>query len=112
MTRFEQVLDEAGEWVMWLGAAVPRARGDGRPGAALREASRGFEIWLARSTGLLLALGSELMRRAEQVRSAALACLRGGRAHGELEAGRRSLEVSLLELERALARARTDVRRV
>ena len=113
LTRFEQVLDEAGDWVIWLGAAVPRARPDGRREvAALREASRGFERWLDLSLGLLLVLGSELVRRAETVRSAALVCLReAGRARGDLEAGRRSLEAGLRDLERALARSRADVRR-
>ena len=112
LARFEQVLDEAGEWVIWLGAAVPRARPDGRrEGAALRQASRGFERWLDRSVGLLLVMGSELVRRAETVRSAALVCLReAGRARGDLEAGRRGLEASLRELERALARSRAEVR--
>lgn len=112
LTRFEQVLDEAGEWVIWLGAAVPRARPDGRrEGAALRQASRGFERWLDQNMGLLLVLGYELVRRAEVVRSAALVCLReAGRARGDLEAGRRALEASLLEMERALARSRADIR--
>ena len=112
LTRFEQALDEAGEWVIWLGAAVPRARPDGRrEGAALRQASRGFERWLDQNMGLLLVLGYELVRRAEVVRSAALVCLReAGRARGDLEAGRRALEASLLEMERALARSRAEVR--
>ena len=113
LARFEQVLDEAGEWVMWLGAAVPGASSQGRRrGPALREASRGFERWLAENTGLLLAMGSDLVRRSEGVRAAALVCLRDvGRGGASLEAGRRALEASLLELERALARARTEVRR-
>ena len=113
LARFEHVLDEASEWVMWLGAAVPGASSDGRRRApALREASRGFERWLAENTGLLLAMGSELVRRAEVVRAAALVCLRdAGRGGADLESGRRALEASLLELERALARARAEVRR-
>jgi len=113
MARFDQVLDEAGEWVMWLGAAVPGRSSDGRRKApALREASRGFEGWLDQNMGLLLVLGYELVRRAETVRSAALICLRdAGRPRADLEAGRRTLEASLLELERSLARARVDVRR-
>ncbi len=112
LARFDQVIDEAGEWVMWLGAAVPRARPKGhREGAALREASRGFERWLDQNMGLLLVLGYELVRRAEVVRSAALLCLRdAGRPRGDLDAGRRALEASLLEMERALARARAETR--
>ncbi len=113
LARFEQVLDEAGDWVIWLGAAVPPARPDGRrEAAALRQASRGFERWLDQNMGLLLVLGYELVRRAEAVRSAALVCLRdAGRPRAGLETGRRGLEASLLELERALARARAEVRR-
>ena len=113
LARFDQVIDEAGEWVMWLGAAVPRARPDGRrEAAALREASRGFERWLDQNMGLLLLLGYDLVRRAEVVRSAALVCLReAGRPRGDLDAGRRALEASLLVMERALARSRADVRR-
>jgi hypothetical protein len=112
LARFGQVLDEADEWMMWLGAAVPAIPSGGRPDVvALREASRGFESWLDRSMGLLLALGSELVRRAEQVRFATRACLRQpGRAGGDLDAGRRALEASLLQLERALGRARGTIR--
>ncbi|HET6922715.1 MAG TPA: hypothetical protein VFI16_06165 [Anaeromyxobacteraceae bacterium] len=112
LARFDQLIDEAGGWVMWLGAAVPRARPAGRrEGAALRQASRGFERWLDQNMGLLLVLGYELVRRAEVVRSAALVCLReAGRARGDLEAGRRALEASLLEMERALARSRAEIR--
>lgn len=108
LARFGQVLDEADEWAMWLGAAVPPAPSNGQPElAALCEASRGFEGWLDRNLGHLLALGSELVRRAEQVRFAARACLRHpGRGGGDLDAGRRALEASLLQLERSLARAR------
>ncbi len=109
VARFEQVLGEAGEWVVWLAAAVPRPDGR-RQAAALREASRGFERWLDQNMGLLLVLGYELVRRAEMVRSAALVCLReAGRAGGDLEAGRRGLEGSLLGLERALARAQDEI---
>lgn len=113
LARFDQLLDEASEWVMWLGAAVPRPRPDGRrEAAALRQAAHGFERWLDQSTGVLLAMGSDLVRRAEQVRAATLLCLReAGRARGDVEAGRRSLEAGLVELERALGRARSDVRR-
>ncbi|HZY02423.1 MAG TPA: hypothetical protein VFF02_02900 [Anaeromyxobacteraceae bacterium] len=113
LARFDQILDEANDWVMWLGAAVPGASSDGRRrGPALREASRGFERWLARNTGLLLVLGSELVRRAEGVRAAALLCLReAGRAGPDRESCRSALERSLLELERALGRARAYVRR-
>lgn len=112
LARFGQVLDEADEWAIWLGAAVPPALSNGRPElGALREASRGFEGWLDRNLGHLLALGSELVRRAEQARSAARACLRRPGRGGDLDAKRRALEASLLQLERALARARAEVRR-
>ncbi|HEU4385495.1 MAG TPA: hypothetical protein VFR85_18565 [Anaeromyxobacteraceae bacterium] len=113
LARLEQVLDQTAEWVMWLGAALPGGSGGGGcPGPALREASRGFERWLAGNTGLLLVVGSELVRRAEVVRSAALVCLRdAARGGADLEAGRRALEASLLELERVLATARSDVRK-
>ncbi len=113
LARFGQVLDEADEWMMWLGAAVPAIPSAGRPDVvALREASRGFESWLDRSMGILLALGSELVRRAEQVRFAARACLRPpGRSGGDLDAGRRALEASLLQLERALGSARGSLER-
>ncbi len=114
VARFDQILDQAAEWVMWLGAAVPGSSSDGRRrGPALREASRGFERWLSQNTGLLLVLGSELVRRAEGVRAAALLCLRATACDGaDPEVCRRALEGSLLELERALGRARADVRRV
>ena len=111
LARLAQVLDEADEWTAWLGAAVPPAPPSGRPELlALREASRGFECWLDRAMGHLLALGSELVRRAEQVRFAARACLgQPGRGGVDLDAGRRGLEASLLQLERALARARAEI---
>ncbi len=112
LARFGQVLDEADEWAIWLAAAVPPAHSNGRPELrALREASRGFESWLDRNVGHLLALGSELVRRAEQVRAAARACLRRPGRGGDLHAGRRALEASLLQMERALARARGAIGR-
>lgn len=113
VARFARLLDEASEWTMWLGAAVPPARVEGRRDlAALREASRGLERWATAREGLLRALDGEVARRVGVLLAAAQECLRSTALRPESFQRRRfDLEARVLDLDRVISETRRDMGR-